>query len=144
MTTQAAMGMLFGRDSFLAGISHPETTGAVLSTARCVPGPRLGLAAKQRSKPMVRPLVSSAHAFREARSWYLVPCFALTYYQRFWFAYQGDWIEASGECPIFDYGWVWAEHGIVLLALGLEAIARRPSAPSHDHSGVFSGPASLG
>ncbi len=74
--------------------------------------------------------------FARAWSWYLLPCLALIYYLRFWLVFQGEWIASTGECPAFDYGWVWAEHGIVILALGLESLARHLSGPGRNHSGV--------
>jgi hypothetical protein len=59
-----------------------------------------------------------------SRSWFLVPCLALVYYLRFWLISQGNWLAATGECPAFDYGWVWFEHGIVLAALAAESCMR--------------------
>lgn len=63
--------------------------------------------------------------FARARSWFLVPCLSLAYYLRFWLISQGNWSPATGECPAFDYGWVWVEHGLVLVALAAESCMRR-------------------
>ncbi len=82
--------------------------------------------------------------FARLRSWFLVPCLALIYYLRFWLVSQGEWNPATGECPAFDYGAVWFEHGIVLVALALESWIRRSPGEASTHSGTAAGSSSGG
>lgn len=82
--------------------------------------------------------------FARCRSWFLLPCLAFVYYLRFWLVYQGETIDPGGECPAFDYGWVWFEHGVVLAALAVEAWIRRRHGPDSLHSGVSGGLAPSG
>jgi hypothetical protein len=70
------------------------------------------------------------------RSWFFMPCLALAYYLRFWLVFQGEWTAATGECPVFDYGWVWFEHGLVLGALAVEIWIRRHRGRDTGHSGA--------
>lgn len=82
--------------------------------------------------------------FARCRSWFFVPCLALVYYLRFWLVFQGDWTATTGECPEFDYGWVWFEHGLVLGALAIESWMHRRHARDASHSGVSGGGVSSG
>ena len=62
--------------------------------------------------------------FARCRSWFLVPCLALLYYLRFWLIYRAAATGPTGECPAFDFGWVWFEHALVLAALAAESALR--------------------
>lgn len=63
--------------------------------------------------------------FARCRSWLLIACLPLIYYLRFWMTYRGMVDAQTGECTTFDFGLVWAEHGIVLAALAVESWLRR-------------------
>ena len=73
--------------------------------------------------------------FARCRSWFLVPCLALLYYLRFWLIYQATSTAPTGECPAFDFGWVWLEHGLVLAALAAESWLRGPGGSNTGQSG---------
>lgn len=59
--------------------------------------------------------------FARCRSWFLVPCLAFIYYLRFWLIIQENGMSANGECSVFDFGWVWIEHGTALACLAIES-----------------------
>jgi len=82
--------------------------------------------------------------FALCRSWFLVPCLAFAYYLRFWLIFQGEWTAVTRECPVFDYGWVWFEHGLVLAALVWESWVRRGDSQDAIHSDPLGEGASLG
>jgi hypothetical protein len=61
--------------------------------------------------------------FARGRAWFLMPCLAFLYYLRFWLE-RWQPADPSVGLMMFDYGMVWLEHAVLLMALTLECAFR--------------------